>query len=233
MKTQIIVLLCISSLACFSTVADVIYDIDYNPPVYTNGQQLNGRSTEVISDSIDGFSSQGMLMRSVGSMSYHSGELYTSGVYLVTWDVAIPSNTTSSSGLIHCQLTSDSGTSAFYCYISGNSNAITLFYGERYPEQPQLSLNIGQSYSFKVLLNLDSYTYNFWLDDVLLEDNVDIYSTCSGLEYVAFSQDQVVGALAGVDNFVWQSIPEPASLMMVLGGAAALTLARRRRFGRK
>jgi hypothetical protein len=35
-----------------------------------------------------------------------------------------------------------------------------------------------------------------------------------------------------VDNFVWQSIPEPASLMMVLGGAAALTLARRRRFGR-
>jgi hypothetical protein len=129
-------------------------------------------------------------------MPYYSGELYTSGVYLVTWDAAIPSNTQGSSALLYAQLESASSV-LFSCYIGGNSNTITLYYGERYPEQPQLSLNVGQSYSFKVSLNLYTDTYSFWLDDTLLEDNVDIFSDTGAFEYVDFSQSQVVGALAG------------------------------------
>jgi hypothetical protein len=44
----------VAFLTALSTVADVIYDIDYEPPEYTNGQIMG--STGVISDSIDGFS---------------------------------------------------------------------------------------------------------------------------------------------------------------------------------
>lgn len=226
MKSTLLVF-SLSALAIGSVSADIVYDIDYEPPAYTNGQQVGGGSGETISDSINGFSSQALLIHDGGGINYFAPSSFSNGIHLVSWDLAIPTEQSSSS-LLNAQLVAEGGPMLFSANAAGDGTELRVEYGFGFPQRPSVSINSGQSYAFQVLLDLDANYYNFWLDGTLLEDTVSIPSDAD-LWLVGFGQNQTLGLQAGIDNFRWEVVPEPASAFLLLLGGSCIYLARRRK----
>lgn len=207
-----------------AALSDLVYDVDYEPPAYTNGQQLGGGTTETISDSINGFTSQALLIHDGGGIDYLAPVGFTNGVHLVSWDLSIPTQQGSSS-IIYAQL--GSGPILFDMHVTGDGSGLSVEYGFGFPQRPSISINSGQSYSFDILMDLDANYYSFRLDGSLLEDTVSIPSDAS-LGDVFFGQNQTPGLQAGIDNFRWEVVPEPSSLVLLFIGCTGVYLARRR-----
>jgi len=206
--------------------SDIVYYIDYEAPTYTNGQQIGGGSTETISDSINGLSTQGLLIHDGGGINYFAPQAFTSGVHLVSWDFAIPGGQ-GANVIINAQLHSAGSQSILFdTTIAGSASGIEVEYGQGFPQRPSVLINIGEAYSFQVLMNLDANFYSFWLDGNLLEDAVGISSETS-LEFVAFGQNQTLGLQAGIDNFRWEVVPEPSTMaLLALAGVGLAIRAR-------
>ena len=212
---------CILAGLCADTFATLVYDIDYEPPAYTDGQAISGAG--IISDSINGFSSQGLLIRDGGGVNFYSPETYMSGVHAVSWDFTIPVDQ-SSSLIINGQLNSSAGV-LFSVTMATGFTGYEIQYGDGFPIKPSVPFVVGQAYSFEVLMNLDADCYSFWLDGNLLEDSVAMLSDAN-LYAVDFDQNQTPGLQAGLDNFRWEIIPEPSSLGLTLCGIASLLFGR-------
>jgi hypothetical protein len=206
---------------------DLVYDIDYEPPAYTNGQHVGGGSGETISDSISGFSSQGLLIHDGGGINYLASTEFTAGVHLVSWDVAVPV-LQGSSAILNVQLQASSGPILFDATVAGDGSGLRVEYGEGFPNPPSVSINPAQAYSFLVLIDLDANHYNFWLNGTLLEDTVALPPD-SSMDLADFGQNQALGLQAGIDNFRWEVIPEPSSLLLLMLGCAGLCVTRRMR----
>jgi hypothetical protein len=230
MKTTILAGLLFAAALC-STFSDLVYNIDYEPPIYTNGQQLGGGTTETISDSISGFSSQGLLIHDGGGINYLAPASFSSGIHLVSWDLAIPTEQGSSS-ILNAQLVAQGGPMLFSTTAAGDGAGLRVEYGSGFPSRPSVPINAGQSYAFEVLMNLDADYYTFRLDGVPLEDAVSI-PTGADLWLVGFGQNQTLGLQAGIDNFRWEVIPEPAALFLLVLGGAGLYITRRTRQTRR
>lgn len=219
---------CLLAALCSAAFGTIIYDIDYEPPTYTNGQSISGAGT--ISDSINGFSSQGLLIHDGGGINYLApggiAEPFTSGIHLVSWDVAIPSQQ-SASVIIDGQIDSLGGPVLFNATFGTGPTGNEIQYGSGFPNRPSVPFVVGQSYSFEVVMDLDADYYSFWLDGNLLEDTVSIPSDAD-LLLVGFGQNQTMGLQAGIDNFRWEIIPEPSSMILLLCGSSLLMASRRR-----
>ena len=203
--------------------AFMLHDIDFEPPAYTNGQIIG--STGLISDSINGFITQALLIQNGGAISYYAPESYTSGVHRISWDMVAPVE--QQGDIITAQLMGSS-----ILFASGMTTAHpqgqVISYGIGWDYDPAVPFSFGQSYSFEVLMDLDANYYNFWLDGALLSDHVGI-SADANLEYMLFGQNQYMGLQAGIDNFKWEvnaAIPEPGTASLLLLGLPALGMAR-------
>jgi len=215
------------ALAMESIYADIVYNIDYEPPTYTNGQQVGGGTTETITDSINGFSSQALLIHDGGGLNYLAPSTFTSGMHLVTWDMSIPT-VQGSSSILNVQLIAEGGPTLFSTTAAGDASTLRVEYGSGFPMRPSVTINEGQSYFFQVFMDLDADYYSFWLDAALLEDTVSIPSEAS-LWLVGFGQNQSLGLQAGIDNFRWEVVPEPTSALLILLGGFGIYLARHRK----
>jgi len=224
MKTMITCIFGIIAVFCTVGRADMVYDIDYEPPTYTNGQFISGAGT--ISDSINGFSSQGLLLRDGGGLSYLAPEPFTSGIHRVRWDFSVPVDQ-SSSMIINAQLDSQTGPVLFDTTLGHGPTGNEIKYGSGFPNRPSTNFVFGQSYSFEVTMDLDADYYSFWLDGNLLENTVSIPSDAD-FWGVDFGQNQTVGLQAGIDNFSWEVIPEPSSMLFLLWGGTLLITWRRK-----
>jgi len=205
--------------------AFMLHDIDFEPPTYTNGQIIG--STGLISDSINGFITQALLIQNGGAISYYAPESYTSGVHRISWDMVAPTEQGASS-LLTAQL--DGGGSVLFAARMTTSHPLgqVIAYEHGGSYDPAVPFNFGQSYSLEVLMDLDANYYNFWLDGALLSDHVGI-APDADLGLVSFGQDQYMGLQAGVDNFRWEvtpAIPEPGTVSLLLLGLPALGMAR-------
>jgi len=200
---------------------DLVYDIDYEPPTYTNGQQIVGAGN--ISDSINGFTNQGLLIHDGGGVIYSVSQSFTSGIHHVSWDFAVPVDQ-GSSAIINAIFEPLTAPIALSVTMGSGPYEIRYAAGLNPPTIPFI---IGQSYSFDVWMDLDGNSYDLSIDGVLLSDDVAIPDS-TGLWGVSFGQNQTLGLQAGVDNFRWEVIPEPTSLLLILFGGAALYGARRK-----
>jgi hypothetical protein len=204
--------------------ADIIYNIDFEPPAYTNGQQIGGGSTRTVSDSIPGFSSQALLLHDGGGLSYYAPQPYTTGIHSISWDFGVP---------VDQSATTIIGLSLFDSHVNvtmgGGPSTYAILYGPLTIGDPRLSVPflIGEVYSFNVILNLDAAQYDLFLNGNPLLSNEALQFGPDALEYVTLSQNQTIGLQAGFDNFRWEVIPEPSSLLLTLLGGSALALGRR------
>lgn len=198
--------------------AFMLYDIDYEPPAYTNGQMVGGGSAGPVSDSINGFTSQALLLQDGGGINYYAPEPYTTGVHRISWDFSVPVEQQAQQ-LISGDLVG-TGTPIFRADMTSAGQSITYPGGS-------IPFNIAQSYSFEVWMDLDADYYDFWIDGNLLNDHVGIAEDAD-LWYVNFGQGQYMGLQAGVDNFQWEvnpSIPEPSTVSLLLLGLPSLCFA--------
>jgi len=224
MKTMLMTLFLLMALSS-ATYATLIYDINYEPPEYVDGQHVGGgTSGETISDSINGFLSQALLIHDGGAISYYAPEVFDYGIHHVTWDFSVPVDQ-SSSQIISAQLMGDGSPILFDTTLDTGLTGYEIDYGSGFPIRPSINFNIGQSYSFAVEMNLDADYYSFWVDGNLLEDAVSIASDAD-LYVVGFGQNQTMGLQAGIDNFRWEVVPEPSTWMLFLCGGGALLVRR-------
>jgi len=227
MKAMIMVC-CLLVALCSGSFATMIYDIDYDPPTYTNGQHVGGGFGRTISDNINGFSSQGLLIHDGGGggLSYYASDPFTSGVHLVSWEFTVPSQQ-SATLIINGQLNSSSGSVLFDTTLATGPTGNEIKYGKEFPNRASTNFLVGQSYLFEVTMDLNADYYSFWVDGVLLEDTVSIPSDVD-LLLVGFAQNQTLGLQAGIDNFRWEVIPEPSSMILLLCGSTLLMAWRRK-----
>lgn len=201
--------------------AFMLYDIDFEPPTYTNGQYINGGYTRVISDNINGFITQALLLQDGGGINYEAPAPYTSGVHRISWDFAVPVEQSAST--IVGAFLDGTGPLLFSTTMATDFSGPVIGYpGGSTP------FSFGQSYSFEVLMDLDANYYDFWLDGALLNDHAAIAADAD-LWLVRFDQGQYMGLQAGVDNFRWEvtpAIPEPGTVSLLLLGLPALGMAR-------
>lgn len=198
--------------------AFMLYDIDFEPPAYTNGQYINGGTTRVISDNINGFITQALLLQDGGGINYEASSPYTTGVHRISWDFAVPVEQQAQE-LISASLVG-TGTPIITTTMTSAGQSITYPGGST-------AFNIAQSYSFEILMDLDANYYDFWIDGNLLNNHVGIAADAD-LWFVNFGQGQYMGLQAGVDNFQWEvnsAIPEPSTVSLLMFGLPSLCFA--------
>lgn len=209
--------------------AFMLYDIDFEPPTYSNGQNIGTGDGQTIRNDITGFIGQVLLIHDGGSISYSAPEAYTSGVHRIRWNMGAPAGQ-SAATLITAQLASSEST-IFSSRISmGHPQGQVITYGVGWDYDPGAPFNFDQSYLLEILVNLDANYYDFWLDGVQLSDHIEIASD-STLGFVSFSQNQYIGLQAAVDNFQWEvmsAIPEPGIISLLMLGLPSLCYFRRR-----
>ncbi|MCZ7591562.1 MAG: PEP-CTERM sorting domain-containing protein [Kiritimatiellae bacterium] len=229
MKTiPLAILVAVATISAAS--ADLVYDIDYEPPAYTNGQQIGGGNTRTISDSIPGFTSQALLLHDGGGISYYAPQPYTTGLHSISWDFGVPVDQ-SSTEIIGMLL----GSAHVDVTMSGSPSSYLIEYGPFPLGAPRQSVpfQIGQVYSFHILLDLDSARYALYLNGNQLLDDAPLQFGSSSLDYVSFGQSQTLGLQAGLDNFRWEVIPEPISILLILLGGSFLISSSRRKHEQK
>jgi len=220
----------VSMLLCTQGYASVIYDIDYEPPVYTNGQHIGGGQNETVRDDIAGFDSQAVLIESGGGLVYSASESFSAGLHQISWDFGVPVEQ-SSSEIISMRLRSAS----VDVTLTGSALSSTYLveYGPHPLGQPRLSVpfDIGEVYSFQLVLDVSAALYDLYLDDIQLLDDEPLQFGPDTFDQVRFTQGQTVGLQAGLDNFSWIIIPEPSTyLLLLLGGlGSGVRWLRRRR----
>ena len=191
--------------------AELLFDANFEPPTYTNGQFLSSGSQpyqptyashagEVfISNSIPGFTSQAVIVGTdYGSMTFLPSQgPFTSGVHLISWDMGAP-NPAGTSGQASL------GGTPFYLYIRGWSDAPPeiVYPGAIY------TIECGRSYSIGFLVDLDLGYLNLYIDDVLVETNYPLNPNTE-LNEINFSQNSGTGPQMAVDNFKWLVTPRP------------------------
>ena len=220
MKRLILLLQLLLSLTLTAN-AFMLYDIDYEPPAYTNGQMVGGGSAGPVSSSINGFITQALLLQDGGGINYEAPTSYTTGIHRVSWDFAVPVEQQAQE-LISASLVG-TATPFFTAEMTSAGQSIAYPGGS-------IPFNVAQSYSFEVWMDLDANYYDFWIDGNLLNDHVGIAEDAD-LWFVNFGQGQYMGLQAGVDNFQWEvmsSIPEPGTLSLIFIGLPSLCLARKR-----
>ena len=217
---KITIIVCIYMTLCNVGFSDVVFDIGYEPPTYTNGQILGG-SGPTVRDNLYGFSDQAVEFANCDGLRYTAPEPYTSGVHNINFQACAYSGESSE---VFDFMTDDSRVS-IAMYVN------RIEYGAGYiPGQPRPSIasTTGQVYSFEFSINLDAGVYDFWLDGNQLLDDYEIFMPNDPLSEISFGQSQTY-CLAGLDNFRWEVVPEPSALLLLIGGGSLLLVWRRKR----
>lgn len=223
MKT-VIILTTTSLVALFAGNAwsDLVYSVDFeNPPHVVDQQVVTGSGTDkpffadtsvVVRDGPADFTTQAASLEPAGAMTFLPGTVFTAGIALISWDLAM--------------ISSGSGgptTAAISINPSpGPSSPIFVFF------QTDLSIEVdgnsigsftmGEQDHYDFVIDIDNGLYDFSLNGGLVLDDQPLDSGWD-LRDVSFSRENLEDPTYAVDNFEWQVVPEPSSmLLIVLGG---------------
>jgi len=213
--------------------ADIIYDFDFEPPDFTvdtqitNGPGLMADGNVFVRTGIADFSTQVASLEPAGGLSFGVTQSLTSGIVSISWDMALvvfgaPLGNTLSFG------------------VGSNSEGGGLF-GASYNSDGTIhdvydvSLGIGYALGvqnhFQLLIDLDTDSLDFLVDGGVVVDNASISPTISP-EAIVFSRGYLKSPQYAIDNFRWEVIPEPTSLILILFGGFPIYCTRRRKQNR-
>ena len=214
----IIKLVAVGVATCIASRAwgDIIFNVDFEDPPHTAGAQAaNGSPPDYVTTGgfgityVPEFGSQGASTTASGSgnsMLFDSGTTYASGVHSISWDwiqyayapVFIPD-----SGV-------NIGPSVWNLSHVRGSVSLSPYDSPDDPYSGTYSTGIVYSYSF--LLDLDADSYDFAINGTTVVDGGALSNTVS-LSSVTFYNPW--GSDHAVDNFRWEIVPEPSTLVLI------------------
>jgi hypothetical protein len=232
-------LLCLYTLllvACSISRGDIIvvYNVDFeNPPHVVDQPVVTGVGTDrpydaagfVVRDSLADFTTQ-VASREGGFLSFSPESYSSSGLVRLSWDMAML--TLGPNGPETAAVSVD-------LYNSGNESwsAITTYFMQDLTIQIAGmnvgAFTLGQQDSFEFLLNMDTGLYDTYLNSSLVLNDQSFGSGLS-VANVAFGADFDASPTYAIDNFRWEIIPEPSTLILLILGGLGVAATKKRRY---
>ena len=207
----------IGLMACLAY-GDIVFDVSFDGPDFIAGStsptgippDYPQYAPSLIVDSA-AFGSQ---VARPGYLRFDPESIYASGVHNISWRYLSEDNNTYG-GWPNMAVTF-SGSSVFL--PNGSSPGDAYFYIDGNP-LTTAPTPLNQVHDYAVTINLESLTASFFVNGVQFATNAPIPSGAT-LDYVLF---QVPGNnTAYIDNFRWEIVPEPSSLILITLGFAAM-----------
>jgi hypothetical protein len=224
----LIIVVLVSNLPC---AADFIFNVDFeDPPQIVNqqvviGSAINlptyGESTVMIRTNIGDFTTQAASLEPAGAMGFFYAPSVTTGHVRLSWDLTLIDHgpgTGFESAAIGILSSGPGGLNIFY-----QKDAIITLNGMNIG-----SFTTGVSDHYDFLLNLNNDSYAVFMNGATVLYNESLFADFA-LQNVVFSRDSDEFPSYAVDNFQWEVIPEPSTMILLLVGATGLITARLRR----
>jgi hypothetical protein len=231
MKTITLALILLSALMLLlPTSADIVYNVNYENPPHINGSAvITGTGADrpfsadntIAATGIGDFDSQ-VAVASNGGMSFFPSTASSAGLVSISWQYAMLSF---SDGL--------SIESGMFIFSSSGPALITLLWQDDNTIMMQSSLGstnigmfaLGVHDDYGVLIDFDANQYDFSINGNPLLVGVPIGAS-QDAQFVTFDNYQISSPTYAIDNFRWEIVPEPSSIMLI--AVAGLALAGRR-----
>jgi hypothetical protein len=214
-------------------VADFIFNVDFEDPPHVVDQQVVTGSafnlptgadpTVMVRTNIGDFSTQVASLEPAGAMGFFYAPSVTSGAVRLSWDMAVIS------------LGTGGGLDTAAIAIQSSPEGIgDVFIDYEYDYDLEIAgvdvgtYTLGQQDHLEFFFDLDSDSYNVWLNSALVLSNQALNPTFD-IQNVLFSRENLQNPSYAVDNFQWEIIPEPSTMVLLVVGAAGLIISRRQR----
>jgi len=228
----IIKLVAVGVATCIASRAwgDIIFNVDFEDPPHTAGAQAaNGSPPDYVTTGgfgityVPEFGSQGASTTASGSgnsMLFDSGTTYASGVHSISWDWIQYSYSSYPFGIdsivdiesSQLNLAHDNGQ-----VVLGQTGAPASPYASTY--------STGIVYQYSLLIDLDGDSYDFSINGSAVLSGASLSNSAS-ISSVAFNNPW--GSDHAVDNFRWEIVPEPSTLVLISLGILGVCGRRRR-----
>lgn len=211
-KAVVGVAMCIVPLAW----GDIIFSVDFEDPPHTAGAQAaNGSPPDYVTSGgfgityVSEFGSQGANSASTGAdsfMAFDSGTTYTSGIHAISWDwiqyeysINFGIDSAANIGPSQLNLAHENGT-----VLLGPPGEFAYPYAGSYAT--------GVVYNYSFVIDMDSSSYDFAINGGTVVNGGALSNTVS-LSSVTFYDPW--GSNHAIDNFRWEIIPEPSTLVLI------------------
>jgi len=205
--------------------ADLIYDVTFeggafvpgeicptgSPPLFPQYQEGLGYS------GIEDSSLFGSQVADLGWLLFDPGLSYASGIHVISWDASVDAfdPTTGWPGIVVNIYGTDISVANGSFILNGTNYSTGGF-------------SYGSVLQYQVTLDLDAHTTSFYINDVPYV-SMEAIGDSSLLSSIVLQHPANNNAL--VDNFRWEVVPEPSSIILLLCGGCILAGARRRLAG--
>jgi hypothetical protein len=208
--------------------ADIIYNVDFeNPPHVLDAPVVTGGGSDrpsgttgnvVVRDSPGDFTTQVASLEPAGSMGFNPGTPSSAGLVLISWDMAILS------------LGGNPG-AAFMAVQGSAAGAVGLIFNQDLTIDDGGGMQVGvfalgQQVHFEYAFDLDNDFYNLSMNGSPVQSNQSL-DPAFDIQNVLFTRDSFADPDYAIDNFQWQTIPEPSTFLLTVLGLFVFGLRRR------
>lgn len=213
----------------------VVYNVDFeNPPHALDAAPVTGSGADrpwsftpnvMIRDSLADFTTQVAAFEGGGMMSFRPESPSTSMIVRLSWDMAM------------LTLGPNGPETAGIAIDSSGGGGIWMFFMQDYTIQigPGFggitigSFTLGQKDNFQFLLDLDSGLYDVYMNSTLALSNQAL-GVGFDVANVFFGADYLANPTYAIDNFRWEIIPEPSTLILIILGGLGVAATQKRRY---
>jgi hypothetical protein len=207
----------------------VVYNVDFeDPPHVVDQPVITGVGTDrpydaagfVVRDSLADFTTQ-VASREGGFLSFSPESSSSSGLVRLSWDMAMLTlgpNGPETAGIIIDGVATIYFMQDLSIKTGAGSGGLTLG-----------TFTLEQQDHFEFLIDLDSYFYDVYFNSSLVLGDQPI-GIGTEIAYVTFGADFDASPTYAIDNFRWEIIPEPSTLMLLIIGGLGVAATQKRRY---